>query len=96
MIKKADRAAFMGKLRDRFPNPESELAFTTPFELLVAVMLSAQATDKGVNIAFMRLFREAKGHTAYTIVESDGRFPEGIEEPLRDNPNVRDVMIIEP
>ena len=52
--------------------------------------------DKGVNIAFMRLFREAKGHTAYTIVESDGRFPEGIEEPLRDNPNVRNVMIIEP
>ena len=53
-------------------------------------------SDKGVNIAFMRLFREAKGHTAYTIVESDGRFPDGIEEPLRDNPNVRDVMIIEP
>ena len=56
MIKKADRAAFMGKLRDRFPNPESELAFTTPFELLVAVMLSAQATDKGVNIATAKLF----------------------------------------
>ena len=96
MIKAADRGAFMAALAAAHPNPESELNWTTPFELLVAVVLSAQATDKGVNIAFMRLFREAKGHTAYTIVESDGRFPEGIEEPLRDNPNVRDVMIIEP
>lgn len=44
----------------------------------------------------MRLFRESKGNTAYTIVESDGHFPEGIEEPLKNNPNVHDVMIIEP
>ena len=62
----------------------------------VVAHITRVLSDKGVNIAFMRLFREAKGHTAYTIVESDGRFPEGIEEPLRDNPNVRDVMIIEP
>ena len=53
-------------------------------------------SDRGMNIAFMRLFREAKGHTAYTIVESDGRLPEGIAEPLRDNPNVQDVMLLEP
>ena len=53
-------------------------------------------SDRGVNIAFMRLFREAKGDAAYTIVESDGRFPEGILPPLLDNPNVHDVMILEP
>ena len=38
------------------PAPESELKFLTPYELLVAVMLSAQATDKGVNQATAKLF----------------------------------------
>ena len=62
----------------------------------VVAHITRVLSDSNVNIAFMRLFREAKGHTAYTIVESDGRFPEGIEEPLRANPNVHDVMIVEP
>lgn len=75
MIKKADRAAFMGKLRDRFPNPESELAFTTPFELLVAVMLSAQATDKGVNIATAKLFPVANTPEAMLELGVDGLIP---------------------
>ena len=48
MIKAADRGAFMAALAAAHPNPESELNWTTPFELLVAVVLSAQATDKGV------------------------------------------------
>ena len=82
-----------------------EVDFTGEYSTVIVVQqdkpgvvahITRVLSDKGVNIAFMRLFREAKGHTAYTIVESDGRFPEGIEEPLRDNPNVRDVMIIEP
>ena len=62
----------------------------------VVAHITKVLSDRGVNIAFMRLFREEKGHTAYTIVESDGQFPEGIAEPLRDNPNVHDVMIVEP
>lgn len=62
----------------------------------VVAHITKVLSDSNVNIAFMRLFRESKGNTAYTIVESDGRFPEGIAEPLRDNPNVHDVMIIEP
>lgn len=52
-------------------------------------------SDRGVNIAFMRLFREAKGYTAYTIVESDGQLPDGVEESLKENVNVRDVMLIQ-
>ena len=52
-------------------------------------------SERSVNIAFMRLFREKKGHTAYTIVESDGRLPEDIAEKLRENPNVHDVMIVQ-
>ena len=41
------------------PDPKSELNFKTPFELLVAVMLSAQATDKSVNLATEVLFKKA-------------------------------------
>ncbi|MGH8673550.1 MAG: endonuclease III [Burkholderiales bacterium] len=48
------------KIFERFraanPNPTTELAYSTPFELLVAVVLSAQATDKSVNAATARLF----------------------------------------
>ena len=51
------------KIFERFkaanPNPTTELAYTTPFELLVAVVLSAQATDKSVNAATARLFPAA-------------------------------------
>jgi len=43
-------------LRARNPHPKTELEYRTPFELLVAVILSAQATDKGVNIATRKLF----------------------------------------
>ena len=52
-------------------------------------------SDRGVNIAFMRLFREEKGHTAYTIVESDERLPEGVDKLLLENPNIHDVMVVQ-
>jgi len=44
------------RLRARNPHPTTELEYSTPFELLIAVILSAQATDKGVNIATRKLF----------------------------------------
>ena len=53
-------------------------------------------SDRSVNIAFMRLFREEKGHTAYTIVESDERLPEGVDQLLLANPNINDVMVVQP
>lgn len=62
----------------------------------VVAHITKVISDRGVNIAFMRLFRDAKGHTAYTIVESDGRLPEDIPEELRKNPNIRDVMLVQP
>lgn len=55
-VLKKDRAAFMAALAKLNPDPKSELNYTTPFELLIAVMLSAQATDKGVNLATANLF----------------------------------------
>lgn len=62
----------------------------------VVAHITKVISDLGVNIAFMRLFRDAKGHTAYTIVESDGRLPEDIPKALRQNPNIRDVMLVQP
>jgi endonuclease-3 len=53
------RRAIFERLRAANPNPRSELEHSTPFELLVAVVLSAQATDKGVNKATEKLYRVA-------------------------------------
>ena len=50
------RARIYARLRDRNPHPTTELVYSSPFELLVAVVLSAQATDVGVNKATARLF----------------------------------------
>lgn len=61
----------------------------------VAAHITKCLSDRNVNIAFMRLFRESKGHTAYTIVESDGRLPEDVTEMLKENCHVRDVMIVQ-
>ncbi len=56
-MKKADVAEFYRRLADRTPNPETELEFVNNYTLLVAVVLSAQATDAGVNRATRELFR---------------------------------------
>lgn len=49
----------------------------------------------GINIAFMRLFRETKGQIAYTIVETDDTLPENLSQYLRINKNIHDVMIVQ-
>ena len=61
----------------------------------VAAYITKCLSDRNVNIAFMRLFRESKGEIAYTIVESDGRLPEDIGETIRLNKNIHDVMIVQ-
>jgi len=58
-MKKADIETFFGRLKQRDPEPKGELVYTTPFTLLVAVVLSAQATDVGVNKATGPLFKVA-------------------------------------
>jgi len=52
----AKRRKIYERLRAANPHPSTELKYGTPFELLVAVVLSAQATDKSVNLASARLF----------------------------------------
>jgi endonuclease III len=53
------RVEIFSRLRAANPEPRTELEFGTPFELLVSVVLSAQATDKSVNLATTELFRAA-------------------------------------
>lgn len=54
------------------PEPTTELEYGTPFQLLAAVILSAQATDKGVNLATRRLFAEAGNPSAMAAQGEDG------------------------
>jgi endonuclease III len=60
------RQAFFAHLAAENPEPRTELEFSSPFELLVAVILSAQATDKSVNLATRELYPVA--HTPQAIV----------------------------
>ena len=57
-MKKADVVEFYRRLAEADPHPETELAFTNPYTLVVAVALSAQATDAGVNKATRALFAD--------------------------------------
>lgn len=52
----ANRISFFQRLQQANPHPSTELEYTTPFELLIAVLLSAQATDVSVNLATRRLY----------------------------------------
>lgn len=61
----------------------------------VAAHITKCLGDRNVNIAFMRIFRESKGETAYTIVESDGNLPDDIVPNLMVNPHIHDVMLIQ-
>jgi endonuclease-3 len=66
-VKKANVVEMFSRLRELNPHPKTELEYTTPFELLSAVALSAQATDVGVNKATRKLFPVA--NTAQKILD---------------------------
>ena len=66
------RQRLFSLLRDANPNPTTELNHSTPFELLIAVVLSAQATDRGVNKATARLFPVANTPEAILALGEEG------------------------
>ncbi|MDP9044306.1 MAG: endonuclease III [Pseudomonadota bacterium] len=71
-MKREDIPRFFGALRAANPEPETELEYTSVFELLVAVILSAQATDAGVNRATRRLFTVANTPEKMLALGVDG------------------------
>ena len=71
-MKPADRIELFARLAELNPHPTTELEYRKPFELLVAVILSAQATDVGVNKATRRLFPVANTPAAIVALGEDG------------------------
>ncbi len=67
-MNKENRTAIFQRLQSENPTPRSELHYNTPFELLIAVILSAQATDKGVNKATAKLFPVANTPEAISLL----------------------------
>ncbi|MBK8629805.1 MAG: endonuclease III [Sphingomonadales bacterium] len=71
-MKKADIFEFYSRLADANPSPETELSFGNNYQLLVAVVLSAQATDVGVNKATRLLFEAVKTPAQMIALGEDG------------------------
>ena len=66
------RQAIFERLSLAIPDPVTELNYSSPFELLIAVVLSAQATDKGVNKATFNLFKVANSPQTILTLGLDG------------------------
>jgi len=69
------RKAIFAQLRAANPNPTTELEYRTPFQLLVAVVLSAQATDRSVNLATRPLFEAAGTPEKLAALGEEGLIP---------------------
>jgi endonuclease-3 len=74
-VNAAERREIFSRLRQANPTPRTELHYRSPFELLIAVILSAQATDKGVNKATPALFRAAGTPAAMLALGVEGLTP---------------------
>lgn len=74
-MNKAKRTEIFSRLRAANPDPTTELVYRTPFELLIAVILSAQATDKSVNLATGKLFATANTPAAIISLGTQGLLP---------------------
>jgi endonuclease-3 len=74
-VNPAKRLEIFRRLRARNPHPRGELEYRSPFELLIAVVLSAQATDRSVNLATARLFPVANTPRALLDLGEAGLIP---------------------
>jgi len=74
-VKLADRQALFERFAAANPTPTTELLWTTPFELLAAVLLSAQATDRSVNLATRGLFAVANTPALILALGVEGLIP---------------------
>ncbi|MBS3953868.1 MAG: endonuclease III [Methylomicrobium sp.] len=71
-MNKIKRQAIFDRLAEAIPEPTTELVYATPFELLIAVVLSAQATDKSVNKATLKLFAVANSPETILALGEEG------------------------
>ena len=75
MTRKERYTAFVDYFSKNFPDPQTELNYSNPFELLVAVVLSAQCTDKRVNIVTDKLFQDFPTPEHFASASFDDVFP---------------------
>src|SRR5699024_9520516 len=84
---------------------QAKVAFTGAYSTLIIIQqdktgviahITRCLSEKNVNIAYMKLYREEKGSTAYSITESDGVLPAEAADQIRTNSYVQDVMLIQP
>jgi len=75
MLDREQTALALAALRQAYPNPKPELHFTTPFELLVSTMLSAQCTDRQVNLCTAKLFPVYNTPAQFAALGTDELFP---------------------
>jgi endonuclease III len=74
-VNQGKRLEIFRRLRAQNPQPRSELEYRSPFELLIAVVLSAQATDRSVNLATAKLFPVASTPRALLALGESGLIP---------------------
>ncbi|MCR5640267.1 MAG: L-serine ammonia-lyase, iron-sulfur-dependent subunit beta [Lachnospiraceae bacterium] len=86
----------MNSVKIHFTGEYSAVIVTHQDRPGVASHITKCLSDREVNIAYMRLFREDKGKTAYTIVESDGALPSEVAAEIQKNPYVSEVVVVEP
>ncbi|GLG01327.1 endonuclease III [Alicyclobacillus hesperidum subsp. aegles] len=79
LLTKRETAEVVARLAQRYPDAKCALNFTTPFELLIATMLSAQCTDARVNMVTARLFQKYQGPRAFATAT-----PEQMAEDIRE------------
>ncbi len=79
LLTKRETAVVIERLAEIYPDAKCALNFTTPFELLIATMLSAQCTDVRVNMVTEKLFKKYRGPEAYA-----GLAPAELEEDIRE------------
>ena len=75
MNKKERYEAFVSYFKERDPDAETELSYGNPYELLVAVILSAQCTDKRINLVTPKLFADFPSPEALAVSHFDELFP---------------------
>ena len=92
-MKKADIATFFDRLAAVIPEPKGELEYKNPYTLLVAVVLSAQATDVSVNKATAGLFKEADSPEAMLAL-GEGRVKDHIKTIGLFNSKAKNVMAL--
>ena len=85
----------LNKIEVDFTGEYSTLVVSQTDKPGVVAHITKVLSEKNVNIAFMRLYREERGARAYTIVESDEKIPEDVTEKIRENPFVSNVILVQ-